>query len=129
MNLLQSLPMLRALSGEIRKQSTDGAGLLPGYLLATLDFTRNQSLEGKMALYNYCISKLRETNLYDEVALRLRSEALILPIPEILSLVRNMRSRLGSQNAILSIIIAQVWHRPDAEDYQQEIMDLAAGLI
>jgi NACHT N-terminal Helical domain 7 len=128
MLLLQSLQTLRALNGEVRWQSTDGAGILPGYLLATLDFARDRPPEERIRLYEHALYRLRQIPdnpaLYEELMLRLKYDAYTFSVPSVIKILG--RLRWPTPTAIS--IINELWSRSRSH-YSQELISLVCRFL
>ena len=126
--LLQSIPAVRALNGEVRWQSTKGADLLPGYLLAALDYTQDSSGEKRASLYAYCADKMAaNTEAYEQLMLRLKRDASEFPLSTTLSLLRRCSVVEPTRNT--AAVINYLWRRFETSRERSEILKLARDLL
>jgi hypothetical protein len=126
--LLQSIPAVRALNGEVRWQSAKGADLLPAYLLAVLDYTQDDPWEKRASLYAYCADRMAaHTDVYEQLMLRLKRDAQEFPLSTTLSLLR--RSSVVEPTRSTAAVINTLWRRFEAPGERSEILKLARDLL
>lgn len=87
--VLQATPFLEATGGEIRWQDAEDSWVLPAYLLARLDHTRDAPPAQRSITYRECLEAATPyPELVRQVLLRLREEVRSLPPSAITDLLR-----------------------------------------
>ena len=112
--LMQAIPSLRLLGGESRVQISEDVLVLPGYLLAHLDYNHSAAPEEKAHSYE-AILQVMGTNaeLREQVLIRLRLDAPSMPPATIIRLLRIANS-ISPTKAYLSIV-KDLQQRPSAK--------------
>lgn len=117
MFLLQSVPFAVAFGGEIRWQAGGEHGLLPAYLLATLDYSRDRSAEERVKIWRQCLDKLAMIPaMHEQLMLRLEVEAHRFSPDTLIDLLE--RSNHSAPTKSTGDIINQLWVRADRRAIQ-----------
>jgi hypothetical protein len=141
--LIQAIPSLRFLGGESRIQMREDVLVLPGYLLAHLDYSRDSSPDEKAHSYESCLRVMgTNTELREQVLTRLRLDASSMPPATIIrilqiansappteaymSIVKDLRQRSSvkrSPSALADFIahIRRTWPDADLADLDHEL--------
>jgi hypothetical protein len=141
--LIQAIPSLRFLGGESRVQMREEVLVLPGYLLAHLDYNHSSSPDEKARSYESCLQVMgTNTELREQVLIRLRLDAPSMPPATIirllqaansvpptktyLSIVKDLLQRAGakrSPSALTGLVthIRRTWPDADLADLDHEL--------
>lgn len=126
--LLQSVPIARALRGEVRWQGAEGLSLLPGYLLASLDYGHDQPAEARAQLYGYCLDRMASNPVVlEQLLLRLRRDAAYFSSAVVLNLLR--RSNVVAPSRSVGLIISDLWFRSESDDSRAEVARLVGEIV
>lgn len=102
--LIQAVPLLRFLGGDSRIQMREGVLVLPGYLLAHLDYNHSSSAEEKARSYESCLQVMgSNTELREQVLIRLRLDAPSMPPAAIIRILQ-IADPIPPTKAYLSIL-------------------------
>jgi hypothetical protein len=89
MFLLQNVPYVRNMGDRIRWQQGDSKAVLPAHLLSLLDYTRDMPSWERAKVYAPCLQAMGDfPALEKQVLLRLRDDARIIPVAEMVDLLR-----------------------------------------
>jgi hypothetical protein len=102
--LIQAIPSLRQLGGDSRIQMNEEVLVLPGYLLAHLDYSRSSSADEKVRNYESCLRVMgNNAELRDQVLARLRLDAPSMTQEAIIGLLQIANS-IPPTRAYMSIV-------------------------
>jgi hypothetical protein len=124
--LMQAIPAIRALGGEPRLQLGEDTLILPGYLLAKLDYSQNVPAEEKLELYKFCLTNVGSPAMLEELLLRLNRDVSDLPPHEILGLLRRLESPPAS--AVYITLLNNLWWKFGSDAYREPVVALASDL-
>jgi hypothetical protein len=119
MLLLHAVPAIRALGGGLRQQSVDGATLLPGYLLASLDYERGAPDSDRLAFYEFCLNNA-SSGLLEQLLLRLASDVSRFPAETICRLLTQSAAPLAPTRGY-AVLLNTLWRQADTGSRKQVI--------
>lgn len=126
--LLQSIPAVRALYGEVRWQGSENIGLLPGYLLGTLDYDRDVPWSQRARLYAYCLDMMATNpEAYEQLMMRLYQDAPAFPASVVVSLLRKANVVAPTKSA--AAVINQLSRRGNLGDNRPEVTKLVSDIL
>ena len=125
MLLMQSIPAIRALGGETRLQASKDTLLLPGYLLAHLDYDLKMLPDERRRLYLFYLQTIASSAVQEQLLLRLCRDVPYLSAKAILELLRSVLTPSPSRG--YRMLLNELWHHLDTED-RPEIVALVATL-
>ncbi len=110
MLLLQCVPYFRTMGDRIRWHEGEANTMLPGHLLALLDYTRDLPAWDRSELYEPCIEAMKTfPGLEHQILIRLRDDARTLPVATTVGLLRQAAS-IRPSDAYLEVI-NDLWSR------------------
>jgi hypothetical protein len=125
MLIIQSIPALRALGGEIRLQASEGTLLLPGYLLAHLAYDYEMSREDRLELYRFCLQKISPSAVQEQLLIQLSRDVPYLPPRALLDLLVSEVTPSVSKSYLM--VLNELWWRLDVEG-QKIVIELIEQL-
>jgi energy-coupling factor transporter ATP-binding protein EcfA2 len=126
--LLQSIPAIRALHGEVRWQGSEDIGLLPGYLLAMLDYSRDATPHDRATHYAYCLDMMATNpQAYEQLMMRSYYDAPTFPPSLVVSLLR--RANVVAPTRSAAAIVNHLWLRSDLGDNRPEVAKLVSDIL
>lgn len=125
---LQSIPVARALHGEVRWQGAENIGLLPGYLLSVLDYGRDATPQERATHYAYCLDMMATNpEAYEQLMMRLRQDAPTFSSSVVIGLLR--RANVVAPTKSAAAIVNQLWLRSDIGDNRSEVARLVSDIL
>jgi hypothetical protein len=104
MLLLQNVPYVRNMGDRIRWQQGDSNTIMPAFLLSLLDYTRDMPSWERAKMYAPCLEAMADfPALEKQVLLRLRDDARIIPVAEMVDLLREA-SLVRPSEAYLEVV-------------------------
>jgi hypothetical protein len=125
MLLIQSIPSLRALGGELRLEASEGTLFLPGHLLAHLTYDYQMSREERLGLYEFCLKNITSPAAREQVLIQLSRDVPYLSTRGLLDLLLSEVSPSISRSYLM--ILNELWWRLDVEG-RETIVRLVAQL-
>jgi len=125
--LIQAIPSIRSLGGDTRVQIREDALVLPGYLLAQLDYNADTPADTRADFYESCF-RLMDTvpELREQLLIRLRRDASSMPPETIARILRAANSAPPTKTYLT--VINDLWQRPDPERARPVALKLAAEI-
>ncbi len=127
MLLLQTVPYLRALDGEIRYQQNDGSADLPGYMLARLDYARGESPSRRQKLYeSFAATMAISAELREQFLIRLLQDAADFPASATVEILRKVSSLppTGTYIALLN----GLWEKVDSAEDRNSLIEYVSDI-
>jgi hypothetical protein len=125
--LTQTIPSIRVLGGDSRIQPRDKVLLLPGYLLANLDYNLDAPPGERASLYKaYLEAASGSPDLTEQILLRLRQETRTMPPATLINLLQ--AANAVPPTATYLAMINELSHRPDAQPFRKALTNLAAEI-
>jgi hypothetical protein len=125
MLLIQSIPSLRALGGEVRLQASDGTLFSPGYLLAHLAYDYEMSREDRLELYKFCLQNVNSPEIQEQILIQLSRDVPYISPRGLLELLNS--TVIPSISRPYLMILNELWWRLNVGD-QKTIIRLIAQL-
>jgi hypothetical protein len=113
MLLIQSVPALRAMGGEIRLEASDGTLFLPGHLLAHLAYDYEISRDERLRLYQFCLGNVASPTARDQIIIQLSRDVPYLSPRALLDLLASKVTPSISTPYLM--ILNELWWRLDVE--------------
>jgi hypothetical protein len=127
MLLLHTIPHIRAASGEIRYQLSDGTLILPGYMLSHLDYARGAPPSARLKLYeSYAAAMETSPELEEQLLGRLRQDMPDFPTASIVEILRKINTYPPSETYIM--IVNALWGKANSQPDRESISKLASDL-
>ena len=121
--LLQAVPFIKAVGGEVRWQEGDEIHVLPGYSFAKLDYTRDSPPEQRAELYRNCIDVMAAyPELREQLLLRLRDDAPRFSFETVIDLIQKPTPVPPSESYIA--IVNDLWQRLGSKAEKQALIEL-----
>ena len=114
MLLMQSIPAIRALGGETRLEVSKDTRLLPGYLLAHLDYDYRMSSEERLELYLFYLQAITSSAVQEQLVLRLYRDIPHLSAKAIVELPRSVFA--PSPSKAYRMLLNELWRQLDTKD-------------
>jgi hypothetical protein len=117
--LLQAVPFIRAVGGEVRWEE----GTLPGYSLARLDYARDSSVDERAELYGSCVDFMAKyPELQEQLLLRLREDAARFSVEMVVDLLRRFTTFPPTKPYIA--VLNDLWKRLDGRAEKRAVVEL-----
>jgi hypothetical protein len=127
MLLLQTIPFIRALGGEIRFQLNDGVLRLPGYMLTHLDYTRGASPEDRARLYDsYADAMADSPELREQLLTRLWQDLPAFPAETVVRILQKVNTVPPTETYIA--IANHLWQRPSSQACRASLTELVLDI-
>jgi hypothetical protein len=124
--LMQAVPAIRALGGEVRLQAQDGTLLLPGCLLSHLDYSYSAATDEKLSFYEYCLGNASSPAMTEQLLLRLCRDAQQFPPTAIIRLLQRHVPPLASKT--YTALLNMLWRQLGSGTDRQQVINLAESL-
>ena len=126
--LMQVIPAIRALGGDARLETSNNTLILPGYLLADLDYKCGEPPDGRLRLYELCLHNAASAEMLEQLLLRLCRDVPHLPSEAVIDLLREAIAITRPPSPVYIMLLNKIWSQLDAEKDQRSIVALVADL-
>ena len=124
--LIQAIPALRVLGGDARIHVADDTQVIPGYLLAHLDYSASSSA-GRGGLYERYLQLFGSVPRFrEQLLLRLQRDAPVFPPATVAALLQT--ANIAPPDNTYLALINDLWHRPDAASSRPALISLVADI-
>jgi hypothetical protein len=120
--LMQTIPSIHALGGDARLQVGEDTLVLPGHLLAQLDYSHDTPADEKLRLYEFCLNNAGSPAMLEQLLFRLSHDVPHLPPHAVIGLLRQLASPPISD--IYVALLNELWQRIDSDTDRQSILTL-----
>lgn len=125
--LLQTVPAIRALGGEVRISTREDAWILPASLLAHLDYQHEARATDRLAIYRICVEAAHDHRFLEQTLLRLYRDVTRIPAEAICDLLDAANLTPPPSRTYVALLNA-LWRQPGSQTAQPRVIALVSDL-